>query len=112
MGVEVGDRASSAEPAHLVGLVIVDRQPVTFAIFHPMNIGAGNIDVSGGRRVRSRHHLEQRGLAGTIGSDNTDDRRPIDHEIGLEREGWATQDAPLGVDLAYAIEHQQRRTHQ
>jgi hypothetical protein len=77
-----------------------------------MNIGAGNIDVSSRRRVRSRHHLEQRGLAGSVRSDDADDRRLIDHEIGLERKCRAAQDAPLHVDLANAIEDQQRRTHQ
>ena len=81
----------------------MDRQPVALAILHAMDVGAGDVDVARRRRVRARHHLEQRGLAGAVRADHADDRGLVDRKIGVEREtSDGAIDAPAAVDLANA----------
>ncbi len=88
----------------------MNRQPVALAVLDPVNIGAGDIDMAGGGRVGTGHHLEQCGLAGAIRADHADNRRLVDHEIGLQRERRPAHQAPARVDLADMIEDQQRRS--
>ena len=90
----------------------MDRQPVALAILDAMNVGAGDVDMAGRRRVRAGHHFEQRGLAGAVRADHPDDRWLVDREIGLKRKCLMAHHAPARVDLANPIQNEQRRSHQ
>ena len=90
----------------------MDREAIALAVFDAMDVGAGDVDMARGRRVRAGHHLEQRGLAGAVRPDDADDRGLVDDEIGFKRERRAAHDAAPRVDLADVIEDEQRRGHQ
>src|SRR5262245_41899823 len=104
-------RPDLAEAAHLVGLMVVNGQPVALAVADAPDVLPGHHDAARGRRIRTRDHLEQRGLAGAVGSHDADDLRPLEGVIDLQLKGWGAVEEPAAVDLAHLFQYEQRHTH-
>ena len=60
---------------HLVGLVIVDGQPVALVGLDPIHVLPGADDASAARDVAAGDHFEQRRLARAVGAEHADDFR-------------------------------------
>src|SRR5215213_2613663 len=99
------------EGAHLVGLVVVDREPVALAVLDPVDVGAGDEHAPGGRRVRAGDHLEQRRLAGPVRPDDADDAAVREGKVRLEREGRPAHERAAAVDLPQALEDEEGGGH-
>ena len=68
--------------AHLIGLVVVDREPVALLVLDPVDVGAGDEHPAVARSVRAGDHLEQRRLAGPVRPDHADDPAVGELEVG------------------------------
>ena len=97
---EVGSGA--AEAADLIGLVVVDCEPVAFVVADAVNVLAGAIDAAGRRPVATGDQFEQRGLAGAIGPQYADDCRLVDRELRLKRERRFGSPASAAVGFSRA----------
>ena len=94
---EVGPGAAKA--ADLVGLVVVDGEPVALVVAHAVDVLAGAVDGAGRRPVAAGDQLEQRGLARAVGPQHADDGRRVDPELGFERERRLGAPAGAAVDF-------------
>jgi hypothetical protein len=72
------------ERPHLVGLVVVDRQPVALARAHLVNVLAVDQHAARARQVAAGDQLEQRGLARAVGAHDTDHAGLVHLEIGVQ----------------------------
>ncbi len=104
-------RAAALERAHLVRLVVVDRQPVALAVAHRVDVLAIDQDAARARPVAAGDELEQRRLAGAVRPHDADDAGLVDAEVGGERERHLRPQQTARVLPLEAIDVKERRRH-
>ncbi len=71
----------------------MNREPVALAIADAMDVAPFDQHAARARAVAAGDELEQRRLAGAIGTEQTDRARRVDGEIRFEAEGLAARPA-------------------
>jgi len=89
----------------------VDREPVAFAIAHRMDGLPVDQHAPGARLIAAGDELEQGRLARAVRPHHTDDRRPVDREVGVQREGGLSLRPAALVALGQRLDTQQRVRH-
>src|SRR5687767_14705877 len=89
----------------------MDREPIALAVAHLMDVLAVHHHLARRRQIATSDELEQRGLAGTVRSHDTDHGGFIHLKIGLEIECDLLLEAAAGVLLTNFLYMQQRGTH-
>src|SRR5690606_27088805 len=93
----------------LVGLVIVNRQPVAFVDAHPVDVATLHFDVAGGRRVGAGDELEQSRLARAVRPHHADDAGLLDAEIRFEAKRLLRRQPAALVYLCEIADFEHRR---
>src|SRR5438876_8951349 len=107
---EQGVEHPPSKAAHLVGLVVVDRQPVAFVVSDPMDVATRAQDGARRGAITAGDQLEQGRLAGAVGAEHAHDGRLADGEVGLERKRRRSEEAKA-VFLAERAYLEERSGH-
>src|SRR4029434_3781576 len=90
---------SVGKAATWIRLMVVNREPVALAIPDAVNVTPLHQHASAAWAIAAGDELEQRRLAGTVGSEKTDRAGRIDYEIRFETEALAPR--PAGRVVAF-----------
>ena len=83
--------------------MVVNREPVALAIPDAVNVAPIDQHAPAARAIAAGDELEQRRLAGAVGTEKTDRAGRVDGEIRFEAEGLAPRPAGRVVALLAAI---------
>ena len=86
----------------------MDGEAVALAVAHALHVLPGHHDAARRRRVGAGDHLEQRGLAGAVRAHDADDLGLLEGVVDVELEGRRAVEQAAAVDLAHALEREQR----
>src|SRR5690606_32879771 len=92
------------EAAHLVGLVVMDRQPVALVDLNTVYVPPRDDNSAFGWIIIAGDQLEERGLAGAVRSDHAHNARAGKFKIRREREGLAARHPAAAVYLSDLVD--------